>query len=78
MHRASYAPVFIFDPLEERYWGPFEDGDEADSFVDSDKYLQSWCIAKSELIRGLPVYRPAEYHGRWPMDDSNPAYTRNR
>ena len=78
MSCAIYRPVFVFDPLEARYWGPFEGGEEANAFIESDKYLESWGLMKTQLIRGLPVYRPAEYHGRWPVDDLSPAYTRNR
>jgi hypothetical protein len=59
--------VFVFDPLEERYWGPFAGSADAEAFIESDKYLASWCIAKSRVILGLPVYLPAEYHGEWPL-----------
>ena len=58
--------VFVFDPLEERYWGPFAGEVDAELFVDSDKYLASWCITTTHVLVGVPVYLPEDYHGEWP------------
>jgi hypothetical protein len=69
MQTAQQGAVFVFDPLEERYWGPFEGRDDAERFIDSDKYLASWCIAKFRVIPGLPVHSPADYHAEWPCRD---------
>lgn len=68
MRDPVYQPAFVFDPLEELYWGPFEGTEDAEAFIRSDKYLESWCLTKACLIRGIPVYRPSDYHGRWPLE----------
>jgi hypothetical protein len=57
--------IWVYDGNEDRCWGPFEDDDDANRFIESDKYLESWCA-----VQGRPngrQYPPSEYHGRWPL-----------
>lgn len=61
-------PSYVYDPAEHRAWGPFKDDDDANAFIESDKYLTSWCVVIGSLdnYNNLTVYKPAEYHGTWP------------
>lgn len=62
------SDCYVYDPEEHRAWGPFADEDEANAFIESDKYLASWCVVAPDLslYNRLPVYAPKEYHGEWP------------
>ena len=60
---------WVFDPCEGRAWGPFADNDDANRFVESDKYLDSWCVVHdggNVLLDVVARYAPADYHGTWP------------
>lgn len=62
---------FVFDPNEMVAWGPFDTDEEAERFVESDKYLQSWCTVTTRAAmhsHRIPVYPPAAYHGTWPKE----------
>ena len=63
--------TFVLDPLELRAWGPFASDDEAERFIESDKYLASWCVVTTgaAIRRHLgAAYPPAAYHGTWPKE----------
>jgi hypothetical protein len=63
--------TFVFDPVEMVAWGPFESDDEAERFIESDKYLASWCVVTTgEAMRRhlVTAYPPAAYHGTWPKE----------
>ncbi len=62
--------TYVYDPEEHRCWGPFFNEDDADAFIESDKYLQSWCCLTGkpeESFVNIEVYPPEAYHGdtRW-------------
>jgi hypothetical protein len=57
---------WVYDPMEERSWGPFATNEEADEFIESDKYLQSWGLVK--LYPKDTTYPPEAYHGEWPLE----------
>lgn len=62
--------VYVYDSLEHRQWGPFVDEDDANAFIESDKYLQSWCVVSGDRRKIPPpaTYPPSAYHGSWPQE----------
>jgi hypothetical protein len=57
----SEIGIYVLDSLERRAWGPFYNIDDADSFIEKDKYLQSWCTITWALQSNISVYSPKEY-----------------
>ena len=78
--RCPFAPAssqrpdsasFVFDPKEMVAWGPFDSDEEAERFIESDKYLESWCTVTTGAAmhsHRVPIYPPAAYHGTWPKE----------
>jgi hypothetical protein len=63
--------TFVLDPVEMVAWGPFRSDDDAERFVASDKYLESWCAltTRGAMRRHrVPTHPPATYHGSWPVE----------
>ena len=63
--------VFVFDPNEFVAWGPFASDEEAERFIASDKYLQSWCTLTTRRAmrrHRVATYAPGVYHGVWPVE----------
>ena len=58
---------YVWDPLEERSWGPFRDDEDAEAFVASSRHLAAVCLVKDRPFPGATNYAPSEYHGRWPL-----------
>lgn len=59
----------VFDPIEIRAWGPFKDNGEAMRFIESDKYLESWCVVwtKEDVAKHkIPLYHPTVYDPTFP------------
>ena len=66
---AADADTFVFDPNEMVAWGPFSSDEGAERFIESDKYLESWCTLttrRAVRVHRVPSYPPAAYHGSWP------------
>lgn len=62
--------TFVLDPVEMVAWGPFGSDEDAERFIASDKYLESWSTLTTRAAmhrHRVPTYPPAVYHGSWPI-----------
>lgn len=61
------ALLFVYDPLEHRGWGPFFTEEEANFFIEHDKYLVSCAVVinKRSDYRNCTWYLPENYNEKW-------------
>jgi hypothetical protein len=58
--------IHVLDPLEWRAWGPFGSVEQANGFIEDDKYLSSCAVVYVGPFTPPPIYPPAAYHDAAP------------
>ncbi|HVT77920.1 MAG TPA: hypothetical protein VHD87_12880 [Acidimicrobiales bacterium] len=56
--------TWVYDSSEQRAWGPFATTEDADAFIESDKYLASWAMVvdgSDPALSSADRYQPEVY-----------------